>query len=138
MIGNMTRDEKMLCMVQGCGNVAGPHFSFQLEGAVVTTFQWCESCFEQYIWAPVAYLHDKVNPPTVPTSFGYALRQLKAGSKVARAGWNGKGMWLALQVPDAHSKMGHPYLYMSGVDGKFFPWTPNTLDMLAEDWSVVT
>jgi hypothetical protein len=70
-------------------------------------------------------------------TFGLALTELKAGRKVARAGWNGKGMWIALQTPDANSKMGHPYVYMKGVDGKLFPWTPNTLDMLAEDWGVV-
>jgi hypothetical protein len=31
--------------------------------------------------------------------FGQALAQLKRGRMVARAGWNGKGMWLALQSP---------------------------------------
>jgi Protein of unknown function (DUF2829) len=69
--------------------------------------------------------------------FGKALELAKSGGKVARSGWNGKGMWIALQTPDEHSKMGHPYLYMKGVDGKFFPWTPNTLDVLAEDWCSV-
>jgi hypothetical protein len=72
-----------------------------------------------------------------PTDFGYAIRNLKAGRRVQRAGWNGKGMWLELQTPDEHSKMGHPYVYMNGVDGKLFPWNPNSLDMLAEDWAVI-
>lgn len=67
-------------------------------------------------------------------TFGEALEALKRGHKVARAGWNGKGMWLALQVPDANSKMGHPYIYMSDVNGVLFPWNPNNLDMLSEDW----
>jgi len=58
----------------------------------------------------------------------------KPHARVARAGWNGKGMWLALQRPDENSKMGHPYLYMSGIDGKLFPWNPNQLDMLSDDW----
>ena len=31
---------------------------------------------------------------------GWALKQMRGGSRVQRAGWNGKGMWLALQVPD--------------------------------------
>jgi len=69
--------------------------------------------------------------------FGEAVKMLKAGKRVSRAGWNGKGMWLALQVPDEHSKMGHPYAYMKGVDGKFFPWNPNNLDVFAEDWGEV-
>jgi Protein of unknown function (DUF2829) len=67
-------------------------------------------------------------------NFGHALEACKSGAKIQRIGWNGKGMWIELQVPDAHSKMGHPYLYMKGVDGKLFPWNPNQLDMLAEDW----
>lgn len=27
--------------------------------------------------------------------FGVALKSLKHGNRVSRAGWNGKGMWLA-------------------------------------------
>jgi hypothetical protein len=69
-------------------------------------------------------------------NFGQAIEALKTGSKVSRSGWNGKGMWLALQVPDANSKMGHPYVYMSDVNGKLFPWNPNNLDVLAEDWGI--
>lgn len=69
--------------------------------------------------------------------FGQAIKELKAGRRVQRAGWNGKGMWLDLQHPDEHSKMGHPYIFMSDVNGKLFPWNPNNLDMLAEDWQIV-
>lgn len=69
--------------------------------------------------------------------FGSALELLKTGAKVCRHGWNGKNMWLALQSLDANSKMGHPYIYMSDVKGKLFPWNPNNLDMLAEDWEEV-
>lgn len=32
--------------------------------------------------------------------FGEALAALKRGVRVARAGWNGKGMWLTLVRPD--------------------------------------
>jgi hypothetical protein len=70
-------------------------------------------------------------------NFGQAIEALKQGKKVCRSGWNGKGMWLALQTPDANSKMGHPYIYMSDVSGKLFPWNPNNLDVLAEDWETV-
>lgn len=70
--------------------------------------------------------------------FGWAIKQLRNGSRVARSGWNGKGMWLELQVPDENSKMGHPYIYMKGVDGRLFPWNPNQLDMLSVDWVAVT
>lgn len=70
--------------------------------------------------------------------FGEAIRQLKTGSRVSRSGWNGKGMWLALQIPDENSKMGHPYIYMSDVNGVLFPWNPNNLDILAEDWGLIS
>lgn len=69
--------------------------------------------------------------------FGWALDVLKTGGRVQRAGWNGKGMWLALQVPDAHSKMSLPYIYMSTVTGDLVPWLASQTDVLAEDWVVV-
>ena len=69
-------------------------------------------------------------------NFGQALEAAKLGSRIQREGWNGKGMWIGLQVPDAHSKMGHAYLYMSDVNGLLFPWNPNNLDLMAEDWQI--
>lgn len=70
-------------------------------------------------------------------SFGEAIESLKAGYAVQREGWNGKGMFLKLQVPDAHSKMTLPYIYMSTVQGDLVPWLASQTDMLAEDWRVV-
>lgn len=70
-------------------------------------------------------------------TFGTALTQLRNGNKVARSGWNGKGMWLALQVPDAHSKMTLPYIYMSTAQGDLVPWLASQTDVLATDWTVV-
>lgn len=65
---------------------------------------------------------------------GEAIAKMRFGAHVARAGWNGRGMWLALQIPDAHSKMGLPYVYMSTVEGKLVPWLCSQTDLLAEDW----
>lgn len=70
--------------------------------------------------------------------FGDAIRALKQGQRVTRAGWNGKGMWLELQVPDAHSKMTLPYIFMSTVTKDRVPWLASQTDMLAEDWQVIT
>ena len=70
-------------------------------------------------------------------SFGEALIALKSGQTVARKGWNGRGMWLGLQRPDAHSKMTLPYIYMSTVQGDLVPWLASQTDLLAEDWEVV-
>jgi hypothetical protein len=69
--------------------------------------------------------------------FGEALKRLRAGQKVAREGWNGRGMWLALQVPDAHSKMTLPYIYMKTVQGDLVPWLASQTDILAIDWEFV-
>lgn len=76
-------------------------------------------------------------------NFGESLIALKAGFKLAREGWNGKGLWLELQVPDAHSKMTLPYIFMSypadaqNTPGARVPWLASQTDMLAEDWGVV-
>lgn len=66
--------------------------------------------------------------------FGEAIRDLKAGGSVERMGWNGRGMHLALQVPDANSKMTLPYIYIKTVQGDLIPWLASQADMLADDW----
>mgnify|MGYP001606543171 CR=1 FL=1 len=68
---------------------------------------------------------------------GSALASLRAGQRVVRAGWNGKGMWLRLQVPDAHSKMTLPYVYIHTVQGDLVPWLCSQTDLLADDWEVL-
>jgi len=65
---------------------------------------------------------------------GWAIRQLQEGKRVARKGWNGPGQNLGLQVPDAHSKMTLPYIYMSTAQGDLVPWLASQTDLLAEDW----
>lgn len=67
-------------------------------------------------------------------TFGEALETLKAGGRVSRTGWNGKGMWLELQRPDAHSKMTLPYIYMYTARGDLVPWLASQTDLLADDW----
>ncbi len=70
-------------------------------------------------------------------NFGDAIAALKRGSKVYRAGWNGKGQHLELQVPDAHSKMSLPYIFIMTVHGDRVPWLASQTDVLAEDWTEV-
>ena len=77
----------------------------------------------------------------VAMDFGDALKALKdpgapEDTHIGRSGWNGKGMWLGLQRPDANSKMGMPYIYLKTVQGALVPWNPNNIDMLAEDWEI--
>lgn len=83
--------------------------------------------------------------------FGKALEALKAGSKVARSGWNGKGMFLFL-VPGSVFNVSRPpllgiypegteisycpHIDMKTADDKVVPWLASQTDMLAEDWIV--
>jgi hypothetical protein len=70
-------------------------------------------------------------------TFGQALSALLEGRKVDRIHWNGPGQWLALQVPDEHSKMTLPYIYISTVTGDLVPWLASQTDALATDWREV-
>lgn len=79
-------------------------------------------------------------------SFGAAIEALKEGKKVARRGWNGRGIFLELQVPDEHSKMTHPYIYIDTTELQTdnpdapkdrVPWLASQTDMLSEDWIVI-
>ena len=69
--------------------------------------------------------------------FGEAIREMKLGSRVAREGWNGRGMWLEIQFPDEHSKMTQPYIYIKTVQDDLIPWLASQADMLADDWMCV-
>jgi hypothetical protein len=90
-------------------------------------------------------------------SFGQALVAMELGRKVARAGWNGKGMWLIL-VPgtpninptpgSAYAKAGieacdilpHIDMWTTNAEGRraMLPgWLASQTDMLAKDWSIV-
>jgi len=68
---------------------------------------------------------------------GDAVRWMHSGLRVARRGWNGKNMWIALQVPDEGSKMTLPYVYMRTVQGDLVPWLCSQTDLLATDWITV-
>jgi hypothetical protein len=68
---------------------------------------------------------------------GWAIKQMHNGSRVTRPGWNGKGMWIALQLPDEQSKMTLPYIYMEMADEQRVPWVASQTDLLAMDWMIV-
>lgn len=69
--------------------------------------------------------------------FGSAINCLKRGQAVCRSGWNGKNMYLKLQVPDQHSKMTLPYIYMRTAQGDLVPWLASQTDILSTDWEIV-
>jgi len=69
-------------------------------------------------------------------NYSQALEAMQAGARVSRSGWDGKGMWIAIQRPDANSKMTLPYIYMRTVTGDMVPWLCTQTDALADDWAV--
>ncbi len=72
-------------------------------------------------------------------NFGDAIVALKKGEKVAREGWNGKGMFLFyVDRPEPYWKCeGVNWIGMKTADNKVVPWLASQTDMLAEDWVIV-
>ena len=89
-----------------------------------------------FSWSPKKVFEDAYRRIDEMT-FGLAIEALKKGYKVRRKKWNGKNMQLMLQVPDEHSKMSLPYIYMKTADGKLVPWLASQTDILEEDWQII-
>jgi hypothetical protein len=70
-------------------------------------------------------------------NFSEALAAIKDGKKLTRSGWNGKGMYVAAQFPDANSANTKPYIYIVPVGGGRCPWVAAHSDLFAEDWGIV-
>lgn len=75
--------------------------------------------------------------------FSLALALLRQGHSIQRTGWNGMDQTLHLQVPDAHSKMTMPYIYLEFPASRTeptrgrIPWLASQTDLLAHDWVIV-
>jgi hypothetical protein len=71
--------------------------------------------------------------------FDMALIALKTGQRVARAGWNGKGMSIVLVKTSGvvGGKRLRSFLEMTTVDDELVPWVASQTDLLADDWHVV-
>ncbi|MGS3503269.1 DUF2829 domain-containing protein [Citrobacter koseri] len=117
--------------------------------------------FDGYVsWSPKE-VFERAYRPVSGLSFGLAVEALKQGKKVARAGWNGKGMWLRYiepyaphpddspeatprnpyfkawdNNPEAEGTM-LPWIGMKTADNKFVPWLASQTDVLAEDWQII-
>lgn len=71
-------------------------------------------------------------------NIGEAVEAMQEGAAVRREGWNGAGMFVKLQVPDANSKMSEPYVYLVHPDKEVvIPWLCSQADLLASDWRLV-
>jgi hypothetical protein len=107
-------------------------------------------------WSPAGAFENAYRK-TDGLTFGLALDVLKAGGKVARAGWNGKGMYLVMQegttikadqarggAAKAISEEGvseiviGAHIDMRAADGScVVGWLASQTDMLSEDWVIV-
>lgn len=111
-------------------------------------------------WSP-ADVFDNAYKASGDMSFGHAIEAMKLGHKVARAGWNGKEMWVALTSGSSfaaeNAKLGHaayhramecpepetpinllPHIDMRAADGSMVVgWLASQTDMLADDWGLV-
>lgn len=90
---------------------------------------------------------------TTQFDFSFALFCLKEGNKVARKGWNGKGMFIFLVqgstfkvnrppllgiYPEGTEIEYCPHVDMRTADGKIVPWLASQTDLMAEDWEIVS
>ena len=98
-------------------------------------------------WSPKAQFDNAYQDVTKGVSFGHAVELLKAGHRVAREGWNGKGMYLLLikgaavqqAISDRYGDGGEGLpvcdaIYMKTADNKLIPWLASQADILSEDW----
>ena len=85
-------------------------------------------------------------------TFSEALERIKEGQRLARAGWNGKGMFVFLvngstfevnrmpllgMYPAGTIINYHAHIDMRTADGTIVPWLASQTDLLAEDWIAV-
>ena len=79
-----------------------------------------------------------------PIDFGNALFALKKNQKVARTGWNGKGMWIKLTPANQYitgqgeTVYNNAHIDMKTATGEMcIGWVASQSDMLAEDWVII-
>lgn len=156
-----------------CAITVKSGFTFTGESACVDEASFNKELGEKYafeqafekMWLPYGFwlkqsLDDvlpecvEILPDGAEFDFGLAISLLKDGKKVARKGWNGKGMFLfyvpANKYPADGNKLGtlkgiyqddlvpyKAYIAMKTVDDEVVPWLSSQTDMLAEDWVIV-
>ena len=118
----------------------------------------CTKCIhahkrEDHIWRCDAEHYDiKGFGCYVPKmTFGETIEALKKGAKVARRGWNGKGMFLYYVPANAYPPSTDvakeafggedvpygAYIAMKTAQGYVVPWLASQTDILSEDWIIV-
>lgn len=107
-------------------------------------------------WCPKD-VFEEANRPIDGMTFGFAIEALKKGLKVARKGWNGKGMYLWLkpavtiksdwckdpmlkEIVDSNGGETEALgtICMKTADNKILSgWAPSQTDVLSEDWVII-
>lgn len=77
-------------------------------------------------------------------NFGQAIEALKQGKRVARKGWNGKGMFIYIQDFTEYNKISDEGYELQNCISMFTAtqqwqpgWLASQLDILAEDWCIL-
>lgn len=152
------KDEKTGKLVVRCKSTAMPIHALSAD-FVITCSQWNsvelnDSAIDKlsrHVGAVAAKAPERCN------DFSFAMRYLKAGHKLQRKGWNGKGQYVVAQVNatvtsadkiwNVHNKehaikLGGtitvaPYLTLkTAQDTLAMGWIPSTGDLFAEDWQL--
>ena len=102
-------------------------------------------------WCPKQQF-DEANRLCDAMTFGHAIEAMKQGKKVARAGWNGKDMFIYYVLANEYkttTEVGYnefgnglvkcgAYICMKPANGPLvIGWLASQTDMLAEDWQIV-
>jgi len=102
-------------------------------------------------WSPKAQA-DAAYRPASGMPFGLAIEAMKQGKRVARAGWNGQGMFVYLvpaasypaQTGVAKQFFGEgalvpyrAYMALKTAQGDVATWVPSGSDALADDWMIL-
>ncbi|MEC4091606.1 DUF2829 domain-containing protein [Pseudoalteromonas rubra] len=102
-------------------------------------------------WCPKEAFENANQDVNEGVDFGAATFLAKRGFRVARKGWNGKGMFVYVVDPGEYpAKMDAiknvfpedkvpygQYWAIKTAQGPVVPWAPSSSDSLAEDWVIV-
>lgn len=104
-------------------------------------------------WSPKE-VFEKAYRKTDGLTFGLAIEAMKKGEKVARKGWNGKGMFIYYVPENVYPANGNKlgtmngvfendlvpygaYIAMKTAQNNVVPWLASQTDVLAEDWEII-